>query len=239
MMDRRSFAAGEMELRSLAEKYFIETGKFDPEKEKHQRMIRDGMEVLERGLSGIVPVGRYAVSGPECFRDGLICLEGETLRAEAFAMISESSVHSVIPFIVTVGECECDEDAPLMDRFYAYMWGTAYADAAREYLEDELKADLLRDAAGLKLSTAFGPGFYGMDNKQSASISRILSADEIGITVRESGVMVPIKSCSGVFFLTGPEAEFPTDECLHCNANRGGCAHCMIRNRKTLSAAPA
>ena len=191
-------------------------------------MVKDGWAALERGLSGISVVGRYAVSGPECFREGAVHLDGETLKAEAFYFIPGSKVRAVVPFIITAGECLCDDEEPLMNKLYAYMWGSAYADAARLYMENMLKEEVVPPGMGRVLSPPFGPGFYGMDNRKSSSISKILGSREIGISVNDAGVMFPLKSCSGLYLITEEETGLPGDECLYCDANRGGCPQCFI-----------
>jgi hypothetical protein len=113
------------------------------------------------------------------------------------------------------------------------MWGTAYVDAGRLLFEREL-AQIVDKEDGARLSPAFSPGFYGMDHKQSREIADILGADDIGITVLESGTMLPIKTVSGIYLAADSSADFPTDECLICIGNKGGCSQCIIRNKKII-----
>jgi len=85
------------------------------------------------------------------------------------------------------------------------------------------------------LSPAFSPGFYGMDNKNNITIVDLLGAGEIGVRCVDTGVMLPIKTCTGIFFVTDDGVRFPGDECLVCIGNKKSCAECMIRNRRSLN----
>jgi hypothetical protein len=147
-----------------------------------------------------------------------------------------------------------------MVKLYAHMWGTAYVDAGRVILENRIREQALaepadggsagagdgdRDPKGAGsggpekgdpvLSPAFSPGFYGMDNKNNITIVDLLGAGEIGVRCVDTGVMLPIKTCTGIFFVTDDGVRFPGDECLVCIGNKKSSAECMIRNRRSLN----
>jgi hypothetical protein len=232
MMDRQVFSISEADAHVLADRFFIEAGRFNLEKEKHVRMIDAARTVLEKGLSGIQIRGCFAAFSAEVYHENVIAIGEEILKAEAFGRIHPDTVKWVVPYIVTSGDCLVEDENNIIDQLYAYMWGTAYVDAGRIMMEEMIKNQFIGDDEDVVLSPPIGPGFYGMDNRQSGNINRILGGDELGIKVVDSGVMLPIKSCSGLYLVTNKDADFPTEACIVCEANRDGCNHCMIRIRE-------
>ena len=231
-MKRQVFSISEADAHVLADRLFIEASRFNLEKEKHVRMVGAARTVLEKGLSGIQIRGCFAAWSAEVYRGNEIVIGEETLKAEAFGRIHADAVKWVIPYIITSGDCLVEDENNIIDQLYAYMWGTAYVDAGRIMMEDMIRQEFIGEDEGIVLSPPFGPGFYGMDNRQSGNINRILGGDELGIKVVESGVMLPIKTCSGIYLVTDKSADFPTEACMVCEANRDGCNHCMIRIRE-------
>jgi len=229
-MESRDFSLDERDAHSQAEAEFLMAGGFDLGKEKHRKIVKRGRAVLERGLPGISIRGRYALCGG-CYGDSGVALGGARVWARPFGLIPAEKVRMAIPFVITAGECSCGEGEPVMDQLLAYMWGTAYVDAARSHFEALLR-DGLGMEDGLSLSPPFGPGFYGMDNRDSTIICGALSSERIGVRAKESGVMMPEKTCSGIYLLAESGTEFPSDECMGCPASKEGCAYCMIRNRR-------
>jgi hypothetical protein len=231
-MERHIFSFSEAEARVLADRFFLEAGHFDLTQQRHLRMAETGRALLEELKNAITIRGCYGVCGPETCGDGKIHIGEECLQATAFARIETAAVRLVIPYLITGGDGYFSDHDDIMKQLYGYMWGTAYVDAGRFLLEAMLKKVFAIDEKQWVLSPPFGPGFYGMDNRQSGAILRILSGQDLGFRVTESGVMQPIKSCSGLYLITDGTADLPDTECMDCNANRQGCFHCMIRNRK-------
>ena len=82
------------------------------------------------------------------------------------------------------------------------------------------------------LSCEFGPGYFGMPVSESKSIMKIIDGEQIGIRVKESGLIIPQKSCMGFFFVynqPGIEAEV---ECMKCRGNSRGCEFCRLRQQR-------
>ena len=111
-----------------------------------------------------------------------------------------------------------------MDQLLADMWGTAFADAARKYcrLALEKEADL---------SDEFGPGFYGMDLRQMKDLAKLADPSLIGIEVRENGILVPLKSCGGLYLDVGEGYAALDKACAECRGAAAGCGFCSIKNR--------
>jgi hypothetical protein len=245
-MSRVFFSYTEKEVRQLAQELFFKAVKFDVTREKHRRMLAEAERVLDAGIGGINVRGYYEVFGPDAYNNGGIILPAVTssasdggdggrvhIGAVAFSRFPDASVRQVIPYIITGGECTCHNEDDIAELLFAHMWGTAYVDAGRLLFEQDLRR-ITGVEQGVRLSPAFSPGFYGMDHGQSKEIADILGAHDIGVTVLESGTMLPIKTVSGVYLVADDSADFPTDECLICIGNRENCSQCIIRNKKII-----
>jgi hypothetical protein len=226
------FSYTQEEARQVARELFIKAVKFDFSKEKHHRMFAEAERVLADGIASIDIKGYYEALGPEAYRNQTIELDGREIRAVAFSRFPDASVKRVIPYIITGGECACVNENDIAELLFAHMWGTAYVDAGRLLFERDLKK--LIESAGIHLSPAFSPGFYGMDHGQSKEIAETLGSEDIGVKVLDSGTMLPIKTVSGIYLAADSSADFPTDECIICIGNKGNCSQCIIRNKKII-----
>ncbi|MDR1068637.1 MAG: hypothetical protein LBL36_05270 [Clostridiales Family XIII bacterium] len=231
-MTKVFFSYTEEETRPLARELFIEAVKFDFSKDKHHRMFDEAERILSGGADAIDIRGYYEIFGPAAYHGNSIDFSGRAINAVAFSRFPDTSVKNVIPYIITGGECSCNNEDDIVELLFAHMWGTAYIDAGRLLFERDLKRLTERD--GVFLSPAFSPGFYGMSHEQSREIADTLGAADIGVRVLDSGTMLPIKTVSGIYLVAGDEADCPTDECLNCIGNKESCSQCIIRNKRVL-----
>jgi hypothetical protein len=246
------FSISKEEVFPLAEQFFLRAAGFDLETEKHKRMYEEAMDVRVKGLDGIRIEGFSAEYGSDAYDGTSISIGDKRIRAVAFDQIPAASVRKVILYVITGGECLTGDTDDIMVQLYAHMWGTAYVDAGRVMFENKIKAQVLGEpgdsaaagaengsrgvkANGLLLSPAFSPGFYGIENKENITIVDLLGADDIGVRCVDTGVMLPIKTCSGIFLVTDDSVRFPGDECLVCIGNKTSCSECMIGNRRNLN----
>jgi hypothetical protein len=231
----------EGEVFPLAERFFLKAAGFDLETEKHRRMYSEAQEVRAAGVGDIRVEGFYAVYGAGVYDGEAVAIGGERIAATAFRQVPQAAVRKTVLYVITAGECGVPggADADIMAQLYAHMWGTAYVDAGRVMLETKIKDAVFAEAASEgasspAISPAFSPGFYGMENKDNITIINLLGAGDIGVSCMDTGVMLPVKTCSGIFLVTDGEVSFPGDECLVCIGNKTSCADCMIRNRAGL-----
>jgi len=113
----------------------------------------------------------------------------------------------------------------MLEQVYAYIWGTAFTDAAREYFKHEILKDK-------EVSDGFGPGFYGMPMTQMKNIAALADAEKINVAVKENGLLVPLKSCAGIYFEVDGRYKKMKKECGECWGNPSGCTMCNIANVK-------
>jgi hypothetical protein len=231
------FSMPEEEVFPLAERFFLRAAGFDLDTSKYRRMYEEAQAVREAGLGGIRVEGFYAGYGAEVYDGVGVEIGGERIVAIAFQQVPAEAVKMVVLYVITAGECGVLDDADIMAQLYAHMWGTAYVDAGRIMLETKIKEEMFAEVGGtlaLGMSPGFSPGFYGMENKDNLTIVGLLGAGEIGVSCMDTGVMLPVKTCSGLFLITDGSVSCPGDECLVGIGNKTGCADCMIGNRRSM-----
>lgn len=226
----------EEDVREKAQGYFIKYSGLDLSKEKHKRMYKDAVKVWEAGLEGISLSALISSYGPEAYTDQKIAIDGNEIRCQAFSQIPDSNVLALYLYLITAGECLCNSEKPISNQLYADIWGTAYVDAGRDHLEELIRRDAedkLKKRPGIEgcLSIPISPGFFGMTTEESKTISAILSGQDMGITVKDNGVMLPLKSCSGIYLVVRDLSKMPLAGCKNCIGNPGGCKLCRLMSQ--------
>lgn len=210
----------------IAKERFITTCGFDLDKAKHQKMMDMGLKVLEDGIDGINMQGKVTFVDGDAFKDHKITIEGEEITCNFFEQIPDDAVEGLYFYVVTAGECYFSSEENIMDFLYADIWGTSYVDAATELLKEKMREEI--NDKTLNLSVEFGPGYFGMPVIETKKFVKLVGGEDIGVWTKDSGLMIPQKSCSGVFLLLNREIEFEPD-CMKCNGNSKGCQFCRVR----------
>ncbi|QHI72947.1 hypothetical protein [Aminipila terrae] len=218
----------------LAEKRFIKTCGFDLSTSKHQRMMKMGQKVREDGIEGIQIRALVSYYEPEVFLDGKIIVGDTEISCNFFKQIPDCAVSGIYFYMLTVGECYFSSEENIMDFLYADIWGTNYVDAGIEILKEKLEADIKNKAGNENrafLSEEFGPGYFGMPVIESRKFFQVLNGEEIGVRVKENGLMIPQKTCTGLYFILNNPDIKAEPECLRCNGNSSGCNFCKVKAR--------
>ena len=219
----------------LAEKRFIQTCGFNLETEKHQRMMKMGRKVREDGIDGINIQALLSFYTPEVFNDGTIRINGQDITCNYFAQIPPESIEGIYFYMLTAGECYFSSEENIMDFLYADIWGTNYVDAGIEVLtRDYIREDMKKRFAGREayMSEEFGPGYFGMPVIETKKFFEILDGSMIQVRVKESGLMIPQKTCAGLYFVLNRTDIKAEPECMRCHGNKAGCQFCAVRAKR-------
>jgi len=163
-----------------------------------------------------------------------LTVQGRTFKCNPFSLISPGAVKGVYLYAITAGDYSMD-DREIMDQLYADIWGTSYVDAGRKILVDYLLEDFsVKRKSTWKddeiiVTDSFGPGFYGMETGDTRKIFEVIDGGKIGVECRESGIMVPLKSCTGIYLIVEAGTELPGIECESCLGSGISCNMCNIR----------
>ncbi len=218
-----------------AEKRFINTCGITPDgSKKHKKMLEQGLKARESGIGGIDIRAEVKFVGPETCDNGRITIGDAVLHCNYFARIPKEYIEGVYVYMLTVGECLFESEDKIMEFLFADIWGNSYVDAGIEALkEDYVIPDMKKRFSDkdVMLSEELGPGYFGMFVGQTREFEKILDCEAIGVKVKESGMMIPQKSCAGLFFVLNHEIE-KEPGCMRCMGNPKGCDFCEINMRR-------
>lgn len=118
-------------------------------------------------------------------------------------------------------------DVEILEMFYADTWQTAFIDAARDKLYEEISALAKKEYGdGICLSDSFGPGFYGIGSETLPCFYRYIGGADADITLTSYGMMKPLKSILGMFLVLNQPSNLPPRDCSSCLADSKGCEFC-------------
>lgn len=228
-MEKLFFEPDRSDADGIAEKLFTERTGLNREGSKYARMKDDAFGVLGRIEGSIRPAGECARfdSGEFTLSGDVLVLAGTELRCRAFELIDADTVCGAFLYVCTAGDYAFPE-WNIMDQYYADAWGGAYVDAVRFLLEREIRDSLgeMPDAKGL--GESFGPGFYGMEIGEVHKFAGILDFDSLGLRVNKNGIILPTKSCTGIFFAVNGDYGGVGAECRSCLGNHESCRLCKV-----------
>lgn len=186
-MKNKYIVLSEKSTRPLAEKYFVRScGINDREGKAFHRRIKDKVKI--KCIIGCADVFSM--------KDNTVTIDQETFRCDAFRSIDPKAVEKICLYIVTSGEYKLETENE-DELFYADAWGTAYVQAA----QDMVKEIIREDYEGRGLSDSFGPGYGGMPIEELKKFFVLLDSENVGISYNESGIMFPLKTLAGVYFV--------------------------------------
>lgn len=223
------------DIEDRAEEYFIKGSGLTRPGAKFDKMRRRAAAIREeiRERVQIQCLVSY-YEDPPVF-EGCLRIEEVDFLCPPFGLLEPGQVKGAYGYLMTGGDFYLEE-REIMDQLLADIWGTAYVDAGRDTLRDLLIQDCHQrfpdQREDLCLSDSFGPGYYGMKTQDTLKMLSILEGTAIGVACRESGVMVPLKSCTGIYLVADSSALLPDMECETCLGNTGNCRLCNVRRQE-------
>lgn len=180
--------------------------------------------------------------GKSVWRNKRVYAEDREISCSLFARIPEDIVEGVYFYALTAGAlfAEGSDDARNgeaamnpMEQLYLDIWGTAFLDSGRIFLEQTLLAEENHQNENPLFLWGTGPGFYDMDLEECSAFVSVLKPDRIGVDLNESGVLRPEKSCIGLYLLLN-RPFFSDMACRTCRGSSSGCSFCqLIEGRNT------
>lgn len=211
---------------SLAEKIFNISAGINKEGEKFERMRKDAYDIRDFIEPYIHPQARYVYfEKTEIDLDkNILTLDAGEIICPAFEQIDKDTVKGVYIYGVTAGNFDFP-DMHIIKRLYADIWGSAYTDAVRILMKNEFKSET-------GISDSFGPGFYGMNVSYMQTLAGIVDIESMGVELRKNTILVPVKSCVGMYFAVDDNYVPIRNECRDCMGNHRTCKLCMIDIRE-------
>jgi len=207
-----------------AEKFFRRISGIDQGGEKFKSIAASAEKVFGTIEERINPRGIYGYTENVELAGRRAVIEGVKFDCPAFEQVNCESVYGAAVYFVTAGDFHLD-GFDVIDQVYADMWGTAYAEILRGLLRDRIAF------RGIP-SNDFGPGLFGMNVTQTRDIAGIIDPSLIDIEIKASAMMVPVKSCAGIYFDATPDYRQLRNECQDCRGIAESCSLCEIRQSR-------
>ncbi len=223
MMKNKIMTYPKEEAFAAAKDFFISASHFDMEKPRHQKMMDKALSVYENEKPECELKVLCTGFGPEVYCDNKIEIDGVTISCNGFSRIDAAHVKAVYICVITAGEWIPKADTSTKSQVYMDMWGTAFVDSAKTLFEKDLQAML---GAGEYLSDPFGPGYYGMPHSDIKKFAEIIPMDQVGVELRESGIMIPLKTMAAIYLVTDDPQVLPPTACSECFGRLEGCHMC-------------
>ena len=216
-----------------ARDFFVEACGFDLTKGRHQRMLAEAEVLLERRKPRFQMKALWSRLGAEAYENGRVAAGGGEISCNGFFRIKKIHVQDVYLCMITAGDWRGPDGCSTREQVYLDAWGTAFVDGAKTLLEQKLLRGMQK---GQFLSDPFGPGYYGMPTAATRLFDRALDAGKIGVTVRDSGIMIPLKTISAIYLVTDSSRILPPPSCRECFGKVEGCRACRRRKQAEKTA---
>ncbi len=225
-MKNKIFSYAKEQVFDYAKEFFITSCGFDMNKPRHQKMMDEALSVLSKEKPEVEMKAVCSRLGKDAYSGGKVKVGDVEIACNGFSRIADENVLDVYMCVVTAGDWYMKEASRARQQVYMDTWGTAFADGAKSMMETELK-EIIGDAG--YLSDPFGPGYYGMPSSDTHKFAEILDMSAIGVDVKDSGIMVPLKSIAAIYLVTDNVNVLPPMACSECFGKVDGCRYCEKR----------
>lgn len=227
-------------LADIADVYFDSMCGFTKEKPKAVAMKIQASELKNKIYDKIQVRGIYSIYTNEIFNEGKLLINEIDFSFQRLSKMNKSSIIKIIPYILTAGNYELEDSCSMLDKFYADTYGTAYVDAGRDELKNDLfqkvmEEILTHDKREIFISDSIGPGFYGIDTSKVGDFFKILDGEKIGVKTNDYNVILPVKSCVGMFIIVDDSKLLPDYDCMSCSTRDVNCKFCRRKDRETIN----
>ena len=183
------------------------------------------LERIDREIQCSIPLVRtaamYRIFAIASLTRESVALEGGITFHGAIGKFL-GQVERLAVFLVTAGDA-IDQKAQeefaagrILEGMVANAVGSEAADSATGALKETLRQAVAREE--LAITLPYSPGYCGMDLKEQWNVFSALDASRIGVRLLPSGIMVPIKSVSGVIGIGSPAVvDDSGSPCERCN----------------------
>ncbi len=178
-------------------------------------------EEIRRSIPLIRVAGLYGIFHIDSITRRSVTLEGGiTFRGAIGEFLGQ--VEKLAVFIVTAGDSiykKAQEELAagrVLEGMVANAVGSEAADFGVEALRERLSQSVARE--DLAITLPYSPGYCGMDLKEQWNVFSAIDGSRIGVQLLPSGIMIPIKSVSGVIGIGSPAVVSPSGSpCDRCD----------------------
>ncbi|MEG0830068.1 MAG: hypothetical protein RSD88_02875 [Anaerovoracaceae bacterium] len=218
-MNTQIYNVNNEDCNELAQELFLQISGINKEGRKFERMNKEAFIMRKKIEEHIKMRAAYSYIQDVKLEGRTAIIAGEAFYCNAFEKIRPDTVKGAYIYALSAGDFSLPED-PIMNQLYADIWGTAFTDAVRLLLKKDLEKRS-------KLSDSFGPGFYGMDVAEMVKMTNLINFDQLEMELRSSSIILPLKSCTGLYFHVTDQYEYMNQACEACRGSASSCKLCQ------------
>lgn len=186
---------------------FVQYTRMDLTKKRQQKMLEQAVAMYPE-VCRMVNLQAIVTEAETVEIDGqTLRLDGVDFQSPAFADLQPEALRHAYGYFLTIGKCMPRDGAGLVEILIVDTWGSILVDICREMLEEKLRA--LHPE--LALSPSFGLGFYGVNREQAQQLKQFVDPTPIGMEVLDNALVLPQKSCAGIYLAADNADGFPKD----------------------------
>ncbi|MDR1471778.1 MAG: hypothetical protein LBS75_04570 [Synergistaceae bacterium] len=211
-------------LRDAAAAYFERICGLSEDNPKAGIIRRGSYALLEEIAPSIDIRARIRALGRECVGSEFLEVSGIRFPCCMLREPELPAVTELYAVVITAGDIAVP-DGSMTAALYGDLWGTAYVNAASDFVRDALEG-----GRGVCLREGAGPGWYDMSAALLPDFFRIVDGGKIGVAVT-GNMMEPVKSvaCFYLGFEREPRADVFERRCQYCLSESRGCDFCKLR----------
>lgn len=186
------------------------------------------LEKREQMLPECIPEMTYKRYKDISVRNGKIWISGCAFSAESiFLEQLEQNLKSVVVYGMCIKEKEQISSESMLEYYYEDCYRTALLDGGRKWLQDKLKREEKKKyAEAVEVSSAVGPGFFGIGMEAIPDFLNLIDGEEIGL--REyHGALYPDKASVGFYLVASEIGQMEYKDCSSCLGQGKNCVFCM------------
>lgn len=178
---------------------------------KHEALIKSTGELV---MSSVKAYGVVASLPIEQLYDHSVALSGDiTFQSGILPRVLKDSKEACIYVLALQGYETLEENAAsMMAAYYVDCWGTAVLSAVARYAKDQISKEM--EAQGLYITSSWSPGQHDLPIDNQKEVFNLLCPDDIGVYLKESLMMHPKKSETGI---CGIGETIPTEDLIPCD----------------------
>ena len=178
------------------------------EKKRHQVLLERAMACYPAIRDRVKTQALIATPTAAEAGQGFLQLDDARLEAEIFCQLPPEHLRQAFIYFLAVGDCPQPETDSLVDLLIYDTWGTILVETARAQLERYLQ----QKDESLALSCSYGPGYFNIPRTMILSLRELVDPSKIGMEIMDNTLMLPQKSCAGVYLMATDDTGFPENQ---------------------------
>jgi len=192
---------------------------------------KEVIDLIEKSFKNTTARGGFVVFNEVVFNDekGFLIIDKVTLHLykRVFRFLKNSD--SIAILISTAGEGISDliryynSKGDFLRAYIIDLIGTIYVEKVADYVQNQIKEQL-----NTNITNRYSPGYCNWPTSDQYNLFELLPTNFCGVTLNDSGIMIPLKSISAIVGI-GKGVRYVNYDCSFCKDK-----NCIYRRRPVV-----